>query len=344
MKYYLLLLILFVIYVNYDFKINFNNFNTNIFQSSLLTISEFNNKFNSHIIELPNNVCALGIDMDSQNKMFLYINSFPYINLLHTINYWIKNIHEKLNKRKYYILLCYADGYKFDEASNIKDFISFKTHNKNNYIFTFCKRWNDYNSICIPDPYYTADEKFLIHKTEIDSANFKWDNKKNMCVWRGNVKNGYNTNFFNNKLNFNQRQLFVKLYNEKKINNMNYENKELSIFDQINYKYILDIDGWANTWDATIWKLYSGSVLLKVQSVWRQWYYNELKEWIHYVPIKNDLSDLNQKIEWCISNDDKCKVIVENARNFVIEKIFDKEYVNNKIVESTLKYLSITKQ
>jgi uncharacterized protein YqhQ len=35
---------------------------------------------------------------------------------------------------------------------------------------------------------------------------------------------------------------------------------------------------------------------------------------------------------------------VENARKFVIEKIFDTEYVDNKIVESTLKYLSVSRQ
>ena len=45
-----------------------------------------------------------------------------------------------------------------------------------------------------------------------------------------------------------------------------------------------------------------------------------LQEWIHYVPIKNDFSDLNDKIQWCIENDDACRIISDNARNFVIEK------------------------
>jgi hypothetical protein len=348
MKYFfLILLFLFIfIFIFYNFSINFSTVNDYNINSSIITLSEFNNKFNSNIIELPNNVCALGIDMDSENKIFLYHNSFVYRSLIHTINYWFENINDKLNKNKYYVLICYSDGYKFDEESDIKDFLSFQTKNQNNYIFTFCKRWNDNNSICIPDFYYTTDKKYLKHKTEIDSINFKWENKKNICIWRGNVKNGYNINFFdsNNKFGLNQRQYFVKLYDEDKITNMDYENGDMSISDQLEYKYILDIDGWANTWDATIWKLYSGSVLLKVQSTWKQWYYDELKEWIHYVPINNDFSDLNKKIEWCKSNDDKCKEIVNNARNFVIKKIFDTEYVNNKIVESTLNYLSISNQ
>ena len=83
----------------------------------------------------------------------------------------------------------------------------------------------------------------------------------------------------------------------------------------------MDIDGFSNTWDATVWKLYSGSVLLKTKSKWKQWYYDELKEWEHYVPIENDFSDLNDKIEWCIHNEEKCIKITENAHQFVFQRL-----------------------
>jgi hypothetical protein len=180
---------------------------------------------------------------------------------------------------------------------------------------------------------------------EIDEFNVDWDEKKNMCIWRGNVVNGSHRNFFNpeNKLDINPREYFVKLYKKNNFIDMNYENINTSIADQIEYKYILDIDGWSNTWDGTIWKLYSGSVLLKVKSNWQQWYYDELKEWIHYIPIENDFSDLNDKIKWCKNNDDKCKKIVENARKFVNEKL-NLKYVNNKIIKKVKKYLQLTNQ
>jgi hypothetical protein len=124
---------------------------------------------------------------------------------------------------------------------------------------------------------------------------------------------------------------------------VDYEDSFTSLQEQLTYKYILDIDGWSNTWDATIWKLYSGSILFKVKSTWQQWYYDELKEWEHYVPINNDFSDLNEKIEWCKLNDDKCKQIAKNAKKFVIEKL-NLEYVNNKVVERTIKYFNDTNQ
>lgn len=180
---------------------------------------------------------------------------------------------------------------------------------------------------------------------EIDEANIKWNEKENKCVWRGKLENGYDFNFFDkgDKLNMNQRKYFIELMIDNKFTNIDFVNSHTTIIKQCYFKYILDIDGFCNTWDASIWKLYSGSVLLKVKSTWQQWYYDELKEWVHYVPIENDFSDLNEKITWCINNDDKCKEISNNAKKFVIEKL-NLDYVNNKITKSVLEYLSITNQ
>ena len=66
---------------------------------------------------------------------------------------------------------------------------------------------------------------------------------------------------------------------------------------------------------------------------------DELIEWEHYVPIKNDFSDLNEKIEWCINNDDKCKKISENANNFVVNKL-NLKYVNNKIIKKVINFIN----
>ena len=43
------------------------------------------------------------------------------------------------------------------------------------------------------------------------------------------------------------------------------------------------------------------------------WYKKLLQPYIHYIPIKSDLSDLLEKIKWCIDNDEKCKEIANNA-------------------------------
>jgi hypothetical protein len=41
-----------------------------------------------------------------------------------------------------------------------------------------------------------------------------------------------------------------------------------------------------------------------------------LKPYVDHVPVKADLSDLEDKIRWCRENDDKCKQIGLNALSF----------------------------
>jgi hypothetical protein len=47
---------------------------------------------------------------------------------------------------------------------------------------------------------------------------------------------------------------------------------------------------------------------------------NYLKPYIHYVPIKENFSDLQEVIEWCLNNEEKCKEIIKNANEYA--KIF----------------------
>jgi hypothetical protein len=37
--------------------------------------------------------------------------------------------------------------------------------------------------------------------------------------------------------------------------------------------------------------------------------------WVHFVPVKHDLSDLIEKIEWLINNDEKAEEIANNGRS-----------------------------
>lgn len=61
-----------------------------------------------------------------------------------------------------------------------------------------------------------------------------------------------------------------------------------------------------------------------------------LKEWIHYVPLKNDFSDLKEKINYCYNNLKKCKKISINSKLYAIQFLnINKE---NKIINEVIKY------
>jgi hypothetical protein len=76
------------------------------------------------------------------------------------------------------------------------------------------------------------------------------------------------------------------------------------------YKLLVDIDGNANSWGLFA-KLLLGSCVLKVESVWEEWFYEKLVPWRHYVPVTADLSDLREKIQWCLDNDQEAEAIGE---------------------------------
>jgi hypothetical protein len=73
----------------------------------------------------------------------------------------------------------------------------------------------------------------------------------------------------------------------------------------IEYKYNIDVDGNSGSWIGLYNKMLAGGVVLKIESPvgFRQWYYNRLEPWINYVPVKTDLSDLIEIMEFLQKND-----------------------------------------
>jgi hypothetical protein len=90
------------------------------------------------------------------------------------------------------------------------------------------------------------------------------------------------------------------------------------------YRFQIDIDGNSNSW-GLLPKLMMGSCVLKVVSEWRQWYYDGLHPWKHYVPIRNDLSDLEERVAWCLDNDEHAREIAANGMNYANALVFGPE-------------------
>lgn len=69
-----------------------------------------------------------------------------------------------------------------------------------------------------------------------------------------------------------------------------------------NYRGIIDIDGNANAW-GLLWRLSSGSVTFRVDSSFCGIYGFHLKPWVHYIPIRSDLSDFRNVTSLVMSTD-----------------------------------------
>lgn len=90
------------------------------------------------------------------------------------------------------------------------------------------------------------------------------------------------------------------------------------IYEQSKYKYLVYVDGHCAACRYGF-MMRLGSVIIKVlprQVADRMWYFPILKEYEDHVPVKMDLLDLEEKIQWCRDHDEECKKIGQNAMKF----------------------------
>jgi len=91
--------------------------------------------------------------------------------------------------------------------------------------------------------------------------------------------------------------------------------------DAVAFKYLVDIDGNACTYSRCYWILLSNSVMLKQVTRYRQWYYRGLTPGLHYIPLEEDLSDLEDKLAWAKEHDEECRHMAKAATRFAVENL-----------------------
>ncbi|KAI8613292.1 glycosyl transferase family 90-domain-containing protein [Chytriomyces sp. MP71] len=79
------------------------------------------------------------------------------------------------------------------------------------------------------------------------------------------------------------------------------------------FKYLLVVDG--NTWPSRLQEYLQSNSVVLYNGLFQDLYIGQLVPWVHYVPIRMDYSDLEDKLEWLVANDDKAKQIAINAQN-----------------------------
>lgn len=215
-----------------------------------------------------------------------------------------------------------------------------------------------------------ADNEFFrepcsSYRETFDTA---WGDKKSIAVWRGASTGCGTTVETNNRL----KVSYLSVLNPDKINagivkwntrprketknthlttielngqrNQKYMEYKGVIIPQIDrvspveqskYKYLIHVDGHVSAFRLS-YEMKMGCVLLLAESDYRMWFRPFLKPYEHYVPVKKDLSDLVEKIDWCRANDAKCKTIASNAREFYykyLEKNGVLDYMQNLLVK-----------
>ncbi len=86
----------------------------------------------------------------------------------------------------------------------------------------------------------------------------------------------------------------------------------IPFWKQSKFKYVLNIDGNVAAYRLGA-SLLMGSCLLIQESGSQVWFQHMMKPYEHYVPVADDLSDLIEKIRWCMEHDEECAKIASNC-------------------------------
>jgi hypothetical protein len=330
-------------------------------------LDEFNELFDAEMIVLPESFYAVGIKND---KTYIYNQKYIlYYEIAPTMQFIINMIRYYKIEKLYncYFVICACDGFPENTHYSLRNKI-IRSVKKEKYIGKFGLDFHDIPSnkleklhrkkwiLCqnnhkqnaylytkpLPDHHYFVLNEYRDFRWLHNGSFFHEKIPKIIFASTKSRSSKYNfkktpiINGIENK-EITQREMFYKLFenypNIVSIESGWQKNNFISSKEQIKYKYILDMDGLASTWDSFAWKLRSGSLLMRVDGIWNQWFFDKLKEWVHYVPIKEDFSDLMEKYYWCEYNPEKCKEIIYNACEFFeTYRLYNtEEYIKNEI-------------
>ena len=110
--------------------------------------------------------------------------------------------------------------------------------------------------------------------------------------------------------------------------------------DQMQYKYLLDIDGVTFAYPAAYHKFLSNSLVMKQNSDNVMWFSSRLIPWEHFVPVHNDLRDVKEKVQWARENDGEAKKIADSGRQFALDHLMP-EQILEYCYKTLVKYASL---
>lgn len=192
----------------------------------------------------------------------------------------------------------------------------------------------------------------------IPQYDIPWENKTNMAIWRGAltgmkrggfrvvqhsqnsskvelchhiqrcrlVYNSANSLLINASLtgvvashshNYFQDPVFPEV-----LNGVHLYGSKLSYAELLKYKAIIMLEG-NDISSGLKWALYSQSVVLAQTSLYTSWAMEELLEpWHHYIPLQEDLSDLEEKMQWVLDHDIEAEQIAHAGTLWISDLIY----------------------
>jgi hypothetical protein len=204
------------------------------------------------------------------------------------------------------------------------------------YSMTYHKKYPEYKKYCGPDWTFInwPSAKIISFKDTCDKIIKESNNLPiiNKAAWFGNIHSPRP-----DVIEHKTRPLLVQISKQypdlietEQVFPNGSDKNYISLEELTKYKYLIDIGG--NGYSGRLkYLMFSKRPILFVERNYIEYFNDDLIPYIHYIPVKMDLSDLITQIEWANNNEEQCKQIAINAFNYAIEnftydKILEKVY------------------
>ncbi len=230
-------------------------------------------------------------------------------------------------------------GNKTDELINVVLFHDRMTSEENNN-YTWSKIVNHVEAGNLYYPWYRK-KPILSWTGQI--SDFKLNNWSNIKNWTDHSKRGKLFEISKNHPDI--MRVGITSYGEVERRNISINNFHTSPYrstiNQMSYKYQIVLDGYECTNPGYAWRLLSNCVCLKLESPNYQWFYKGLQSGMHYLPIKEDFSDLVETLYYLKSHDEYAKKIVKQGREWAKKNLLHENLLHYYCSQVLLKYASL---
>ena len=265
------------------------------------------------------------------NRVEFYLGILPFKKLKETEHIY----SDYPTKEKYYI-------------KPLNDLMKKNNVYNKKYILHIGDNTKKQSPACLVKNRYNSEHSVILRSINFDRhwqnyynkpPDIPFEKKINTIFWRGNSTGS--THRPGNRF-----KLVKKWFNHPDINvgfseivqeNDNYKQYlkgKSEIKDFLNYKYILSVEG--NDKDTGIqWKLNSNSLVMMAKPRCTSWLMETtLIPNYHYVLLKDDFSDLEEKVLLCNKHQKECKQIINNANVYM--KQFSNQELEQRIENAVI--------
>mmetsp|Transcript_7492 Transcript_7492/g.10325 ORF Transcript_7492/g.10325 Transcript_7492/m.10325 type:complete len:634 (-) Transcript_7492:200-2101(-) len=211
--------------------------------------------------------------------------------------------------------------------NKVRNFCTMLSHFENGDLNSDCGKDDMVSTILWP----LTRVRHFSPTVDVRDSDIPWEDKVGKLLWRGGVKRnapghsgGMKWALVSKYVNSTLVDAKFADDNEARRNTApkEYLGPVISQKEQLKNKYLLSIEG-NDVSTGLKWMLFSNSLIFMPPITYESWAMEGLlKPFVHYVPVKSDLSNLEEQISWAESNPEDASRVAQRSTLFIYDLLF----------------------